>query len=667
MYYSLIGIISNTESEQIAATSWQLKSTITISPPCTYLVIGQCIKDPTTYAKYQDAIRKHVAIITIQQFLQHIQTTPSAAPPVASPSAEPLAASPSAIPSAASPSAEPLLAISSSKIPDLDQATPLIGSIVAKKRSIHRKVSVAIPDIKTIEADAKIYTEDNNVAKVKAESKKVVVKAEGKKVVAKVKAESKLVKAESKKDKKVEEVVDVDEKVGGGGEVEDVDVKVVVVPQRQFFFPLEKRVVEIPVDHQLFTQRYAPSSSDDMAGNPGEIAKFRTWLSQWDAIYRYKTQSYVFHHDNLYAKVALISGPVGVGKTTLAHLMAKELGFNLVRESNASQSRSETELMTEFATFVSNLLPYEHKILILDEIDTIGQYDFHGMQGIRQLIKISQIPIILIVNDRSADHIRPFTKTCIEIKLRALTDQQIQSYLIRNKVPHSSNIMEYANGDLRSILMMCQFGIGSDADTIPSNSFEATRILCDPNVSMDRRENAWLQDTFMNTSFYEEQIRHLDRKQKSTQLADLENMADAYDDLSIADQLMTRATGYEGAIMGLQGHRFRQSPGQIQFPGSLGKMSTRTKCMGQLQQYGRRYRVATQLMRLDYVPVIYDAMWQCRMNPTILIPRLKQLQMELVDFQESIGSMMLGKPGMMEDMTPGQKAAITRTYNKYHK
>ncbi len=44
--------------------------------------------------------------------------------------------------------------------------------------------------------------------------------------------------------------------------------------------------------------------------------------------------------DGSWAKAALLSGPPGVGKTTTAHLVAKELGYD-VMELNASDARSK--------------------------------------------------------------------------------------------------------------------------------------------------------------------------------------------------------------------------------------------------------------------------------------------------------------------------------------
>jgi len=49
--------------------------------------------------------------------------------------------------------------------------------------------------------------------------------------------------------------------------------------------------------------------------------------------------------DGSWAKCALLSGPPGVGKTTTAYLVSKELGFDVV-EMNASDTRSK-KMLTE--------------------------------------------------------------------------------------------------------------------------------------------------------------------------------------------------------------------------------------------------------------------------------------------------------------------------------
>ena len=76
-------------------------------------------------------------------------------------------------------------------------------------------------------------------------------------------------------------------------------------------------------------------------------------------------------------KVALISGPPGLGKTTLAHIIAKRAGYNFI-EMNASDDRSvdafkqNIESVTQIRGSVNdtNMKP---SCLIIDEIDGAPQ------------------------------------------------------------------------------------------------------------------------------------------------------------------------------------------------------------------------------------------------------------------------------------------------------
>ena len=77
----------------------------------------------------------------------------------------------------------------------------------------------------------------------------------------------------------------------------------------------------------MWVEYYRPKNPNMVIGNEETRLNFITWLKNW------KKKS----------KPSLILGPPGVGKTTLVHAVATDLGYEFL-ELNASDVRTKTKL-----------------------------------------------------------------------------------------------------------------------------------------------------------------------------------------------------------------------------------------------------------------------------------------------------------------------------------
>ena len=146
-----------------------------------------------------------------------------------------------------------------------------------------------------------------------------------------------------------------------------------------------------------WTEKYRPQSLDDVIGNPGAVSTLRTWAKSWE--------------DGIPDRRALVLiGTPGIGKTTSAHALAREMGWALV-EMNSSDQRDAESIMdvavrgSRFNTFSDDgsyldSSKGQRKLIVLDEADSFfGNADRGAIPVITRLIKETQQPLVLIVND----------------------------------------------------------------------------------------------------------------------------------------------------------------------------------------------------------------------------------------------------------------------------
>ncbi|XP_029986433.1 chromosome transmission fidelity protein 18 homolog isoform X2 [Sphaeramia orbicularis] len=184
-------------------------------------------------------------------------------------------------------------------------------------------------------------------------------------------------------------------------------------------------------------------------------------------------------------KVAMLSGPPGLGKTTLAHVIAKHAGYNVV-EINASDDRSAEvfQKRIDTATQMKSVLGANERpnCLIIDEIDgapaaainillaTLNRKDGPSGEGETAKKKkkkesILQRPIICICNDLYVPALRPLRQQAFllafpQTQPSRLTQRLAEISLRQGMKADTGTLMslcEKTDNDIRSCINTLQF------------------------------------------------------------------------------------------------------------------------------------------------------------------------------------------------------------------
>ncbi|XP_026845381.1 replication factor C subunit 1 [Drosophila persimilis] len=492
----------------------------------------------------------------------------------------------------------------------------------------------------------------------------------------------------------------------------------------------QTRPVVKPLDlgSMAWVDKHKPTNIKEIVGQAGaasNVTKLMNWLSKWYVSHDGKKKAqrpnpWAKNDDGSFYKAALLSGPPGIGKTTTATLVVKELGFDAV-EFNASDTRSKRLLKDEVSTLLGNKSLYGYvngqsqavskkHVLIMDEVDGMaGNEDRGGMQELIALIKDSSVPIICMCNDRNHPKIRSLVNYCFDLRFQRPRLEQIKgkimSICFKEKVKISpakvEEIIAATNNDIRQSIN--HISLMSAGEDIPTQSQAKVELK---TASKDLKLGPWevVRKVFTaeehkrmsfadkcDLFFHDYSLAPLFVQQNYLQVTPQGNKKDIQgkvaataDALSIGDMIDKRIRAnsawsllptqafFSSVLPGekMAGH----FTGQINFPGWLGKNSRTTKRARLAQELHDHTRSCTSgsrlSVRLDYAPFLLDNIarplakdGQDGVSAALDVMKDYHLLREDLDSLVELTAWP-GKKSPLDAVDGRVKAALTRSYNK---
>ena len=428
----------------------------------------------------------------------------------------------------------------------------------------------------------------------------------------------------------------------------------------------------------LWVDTYKPTTLKEVIGHAAMIKDLQTWLAKWNS--------------STVPKAALLTGPPGIGKTTVAHLLAKEAGY-VITEYNASDERSAKairevfEKMAKLSTLPTIGSNAAKRLLILDEVDGMSAGDRGGVAEIAKWIREGvAFPILCLANDRSSPKLKGLAALCFDCRFTRPQKATIAKALVGRLRPMEGiplditmveEMCEQNGNDIRSILNSLQFSsdtLGGEKDeTLRMDPFSATGRLFGTAATLAERETAAFVDHSFVPLMVHEGYLGAAEKCRDGKAASLEAAAKAADRLGDWDILdarihSTQAWGLlPAAMMSVVGAAKAANgppPYQI-FPQWLGKNSKRGKHQRLLRDLQGRLH-ATDPALMDTRCALRAVLYAKDATIPNICDTLAELGMTRDDMLETLVETAFRGDEAEVAMETKKKSALTREWKKRH-
>ena len=198
----------------------------------------------------------------------------------------------------------------------------------------------------------------------------------------------------------------------------------------------------------MWSEKYRPKNISDMIGNEESRNAIMEWFAKWKKG----------------TKPLLLSGPPGIGKTTLAYLTAKQFGYDVIG-LNASDVRNKSQIKEILNPVLGNVSVLGTPMIFVDEVDGIhGRGDYGGTAALVDILKEPTVPIILAANDDTTEKMKSIKKVVKTISFKKIPPRLLRVYLEnilkKERVSLSPGslfkVIDKSRGDIRSMINLTQ-------------------------------------------------------------------------------------------------------------------------------------------------------------------------------------------------------------------